>query len=221
MSVIKICGLTRVEDAIVAAESGAEFLGLVFYRSSPRYIETRAATALVKMIKDRDSSARWIGVFVDESLDEIRRIAGEVGLEGVQLHGGEGPEVVERLREEGLFVIKGHRISGNEDLARLGSFEADVHLLDTHVAGSPGGTGRTFDWSLAARMSGEYRILLAGGLTVDNVAEAIGTARPWGVDVSSGLELAPGIKDFDKIRRFTAVARDAFAQEEGRDEQGS
>jgi len=221
VSVIKICGLTRVEDAIVAAESGAEFLGLVFYRSSPRYVETRAATALVKMVKDRDSSARWIGVFVDESSDEVRRIVEVVGLDGVQLHGREGPELAERLRGEGLFVIKGHRIAGSEDLAHLDAFDVDAQLLDTHVPGSPGGTGKTFDWSLAARVSGERRILLAGGLTVDNVAEAIGTARPWGVDVSSGLELAPGIKDPDKIRRFTAVARDAFAQEEGRDEQGS
>ena len=221
MSAIKICGLTRVEDAVVASESGADFLGLVFHRSSSRYIETSAAASLVKVLKDRDSSARWIGVFVDKSPDEVRRIVDAVGLDGVQLHGDEKPEAVERLRRDGLFVIKGHRISGSEDLAKLDAFEVDVHLLDTHVPGSPGGTGRTFDWSLAARISGEHHILLAGGLTADNVAEAIGMVNPWGVDVSSGVESAPGAKDLDKIRRFIAIARDALALEGGRDEQGS
>lgn len=221
MSVIKICGLTRVEDAVVALESGADFLGLIFHRPSTRYVETGAAVALVKALGDRALSARWIGVFVDESPDEVRRIVDAVGLDGVQLHGDEEPEDVERLRRDGLFVIKGHRISGSEDLARLDAFEADAHLLDTHVPGSPGGTGKTFDWSLAARVPGEHCILLAGGLTAENVAEAIGTVKPWGVDVSSGVESAPGVKDPDKIRRFIAVARDAFVREGGRDEQGS
>ena len=221
MSVIKICGLTRVEDAVVALESGADFLGLIFHGPSPRYIATEMAAALVKMLKDSVSSARWIGVFVDESPDEVRRIVDTVGLDGVQLQGDERPEDLERLRGDGLFVIKGYRISGSDDLARLGDFEADAHHLDTHVLGLPGGTGMTFDWSLAARVSGEHRILLAGGLTADNVAEAIGTAKPWGVDVSSGVESAPGVKDPHKIRRFIDVARDAFAREGGEDEQGS
>jgi len=220
VSVIKICGLTRVEDAVVALESGADFLGLNFYRSSPRYIPTGTATALVKLLKNHTSSARWIGILVDKSEDEVRRIVDAVGLDGVQLHGGEQLEDVERLRRDGLFVIKGHRISGSKDLARLGTFEADAHLLDTHVPGSLGGTGKTFDWSLAARVSAEHCILLAGGLTPDNVAEAIGTVNPWGVDVSSGVESAPRVKDPDKIRQFIAIARDAFAREGGRDEQG-
>jgi len=220
VSVIKICGLTRVEDAVVASDSGADFLGLIFHRPSTRYIATEMAAALVKALGDQALSARWIGVFVDESPDEVRRIADTVGLDGVQLHGSETPKIVERLRQEGLLVIKGHRIAGSEDLARLDTFEVDAHLLDTHVTGSPGGTGKTFDWSLAARVSGERRILLAGGLTVSNVAEAIARVNPWGVDVSSGVESAPGVKDPDKIRRFIAVARDAFAREGGRDEQG-
>lgn len=215
MSVIKICGLTRVEDAVVASETGADFLGLVFCRSSPRYVETRTAAALVRALGDRALPAQWIGVFVDESPDEVLRTVDTVGLDGVQLHGRERPEAVERLRRNGLFIIKGHRVSGSEDLAKLGAFKVDAHLLDTHVPDSYGGTGKTFDWSLAACVSGERRILLAGGLTVSNVAKAIDMVNPWGVDVSSGVESAPGVKDPDKIRRFITVARDAFAQEGG------
>lgn len=221
MSVIKICGLTRVEDAVVASKSGADLLGIIFHRPSPRHVDTGTATALVKALKDRALSVRWIGVFVDKSPDEVSRIVDAVGLDGVQLHGSETPKFVERLRGDGLFVIKGHRIAGSDDLARLDAFEVDAHLLDTHVPGLPGGTGKTFDWSLAASVSGERRILLAGGLTAGNVAEAIATADPWGVDVSSGVESAPRVKDPDKIRRFIAVARDAFGREGGRHEQGS
>ena len=221
MSVIKVCGLTRVEDAVIAVESGADFLGLVFYRSSPRYVETGTASALVEALKDHTSLPRCIGVFVNESTDEVLRVVDAVGLNGVQLHGSEGPEVVERLRRDGLFVIKGQRIAGSEDLARLDAFEADAHLLDTHVPGLPGGTGKTFDWSSAARVSAKYRILLAGGLTADNVGKAISTVNPWGIDVSSGVESTPGMKDPDKIRRFIAAARDAFAREGGQDGQQS
>ena len=217
MSVVKICGLTRAEDAATAIECGADMLGIVFHRPSSRYVAPANAAALVQAVKHLAPSPCVIGVFVDESADEVRRIAEAVGLDGVQLHGDESPEAVDNLRRGGLRVIKGHRIARSTDLATLDSFKPDAHLLDARVPGSPGGTGRTFDWSLAASVSGDYRILLAGGLTVDNVAEAIGTACPWGVDVSSGVERAPGVKDSEKIRRFVAMARAAFAQDGGRD----
>jgi len=219
---VKICGLTRVEDVVIAVESGADLLGLIFHRPSPRYVATETAAALVKTLKDRTSPAQWIGVFVDESPEDILQIVNEVGLSGVQLHGDEKPGDIERLRRDRLFVIKGHRISGRDDLAKLDAFDVDAHLFDSHVPGSPGGTGKTFDWSLAASISGEHRILLAGGLTADNVSEAICTVNPWGVDVSSGVESAPGVKDHDKIRRFVAEARAAFAkQRREQDGQGS
>ena len=215
MSVIKICGLTHIEDATLSAECGADLLGLIFHRASARFVDPEEAAALVRAVQA--PSVRWIGVFVDEKPDDILRSARTIGLQGVQLHGKEPPNVVDRLRGEGLFVIKAHRVSGSVDLARLDAFEADAHLLDAYAAEAAGGTGRTFDWSLAGDASTDRRVLLAGGLTPDNVAEAIRSVRPWGVDVSSGVEAAPGRKDSEKIRRFIAAARAAFDRGEGQD----
>lgn len=208
--VIKICGLTRIEDALQASELGVDFLGLVFCRASARSIAPNAAAQLVRVAGA--VSARWIGVFVDETADDILRVAEVAGLGGVQLHGRESPDVVERLRREGLLVIKAHRVREPEDVQGLERWTPDVHLLDAYVAGAAGGTGERFDWNLAKGVPTDRRILLAGGLTGSNVAEAIATVRPWGVDVSTGVEAMPGRKDAEKVCRFVAAAREAFAR---------
>jgi phosphoribosylanthranilate isomerase len=219
MSVIKICGLTRVDDALIASQLGVDYLGLVFHRPSKRFVDCETATALANAVRATDSHPQMIGVFVDEPMDIILKTVETVGLGGVQLHGSERPDMVADLRARNLLVIKGHRVAGSEDVERLDALDEMVHLLDSHVPGSPGGTGMTFDWSLVAQASLTHRILLAGGLTATNVARAIEVVRPWGVDVSSGVETSPGVKDADKIREFIAAARTAFEHEGGRDGQ--
>ncbi len=213
MSTIKICGLTCVDDAQAASTSGADLLGLVFHRPSPRFVEPNEASRLTEAV-----AARWIGVFVDTDPEEILRIADAADLHGVQLHGGGSAAAVERLHRAGLHVIVAHRVSRQEDLATVGRSGADVDLLDTFDPDRPGGTGRSFDWRLAADVSRTHRVLLAGGLTPENVGRAIRTIRPWGVDVSSGVESVPGCKDPDKVRRFVDAARTAFGREGDRDE---
>jgi len=210
VNAIKICGFTRAEDAIAAAEFGVDFLGLVFYERSPRFIPTERAKALVAEVHGPHPSARFVGVFVDEDPERILQITQSVNLCGVQLHGGETPATVERLMASGLFVIKAHRIAEETDLAGVWTCGADAELLDTRVPGVSGGTGMTFDWSLAVAPALEGPLLLAGGLTPKNVGEAVRTVRPWGVDVSSGVEIGPGIKSTRSMRRFVETARTAF-----------
>ena len=205
MNAIKICGLTRANDARTAVDLGADLLGLVFHRPSPRSISPTEAIRLTKTV-----TASWVGVFVDTPIDRILRIADTAGLYGVQLHGAEPGDSVSRLRRAGLFVIRAHRIARAEDLPPADS-EADADLLDAFDPTQPGGTGKAFDWRLAIDMTHERRILLAGGLDARNVAAAIGTVRPWGVDVSTGVESSPGHKDPEKMARFVASARAAFA----------
>lgn len=218
MSVIKICGFTQQEDALVAAKCGADLLGFVFHRPSKRYVSTEKAAAIVKTVNDLGSQARWIGVFVDEPIETILETADSVGLDGVQFHGSMHADVASSLRGHELLVIAGHRIAGHGDITQLDTFDADAHLLDAYVPGLPGGTGTTFDWSLAAQAATRHRILLAGGLTPGNVACAIHIVRPWGVDVSSGIEISPGIKDVDKIRQFIAQARTALDAQGGKND---
>jgi phosphoribosylanthranilate isomerase len=210
MSAIKICGITRADDARAAVAQNADLLGLIFHRPSSRFVLPDDAARLTKAVP-----ARWIGVFVDAPADEILRIAAAVGLHGVQLHGAEPAALVDRLRQAGLFVIKAYRIARAEDLASLADSNADANLLDAFDLVHPGGTGRTFDWHLATDVPRAQPILLAGGLHAGNVTEAIGTVRPWGVDVSSGVESSPGHKDPEKMARFVEAARAALATEGG------
>lgn len=210
MSTIKICGLTRADDARAAADLGADLLGLVFHRSSPRFVSPEDGARLTKAV-----SARWIGVFVDAPSDKILRIADAIGLYGVQLHGDEPPSIIAPLRQAGLFVIRAHRIARGGDLRAMEGFDADADLLDTFDPKQHGGTGRTFDWRLAAGVARERRVLLAGGLDAENVRNAIRTVRPWGIDVSSGVESGPGHKDPKKVARFIDAARATFSAAQG------
>ncbi len=185
MTKVKICGITREEDARFCAEMGVDFLGFIFAKSSPRYVEPEEA------LKLRSAATKSVGVFRDEKPETIRRIASLVKLDFVQLHGSETDD---DIRAIGLPVIKAIRV---EHTVPASTTAADWVMFD-----SGGGTGRAFDWSLLARHPHTKPFFLAGGLNPDNVEEAIRVVRPDAVDVSSGVESAPGVKDHDKIRQF-------------------
>ncbi|MBN1887748.1 MAG: phosphoribosylanthranilate isomerase [Thermoflexales bacterium] len=198
---VKICGITNAGDARVAIEAGADLLGFNFYPKSPRYVTPEQVQDIVAQLATRNSP-QFAGVFVDEDPDVVWQVATECGLDYAQLHGSEPPDQVEALRKRGLGVIKALGVHDASSLAGMGRYQPDLFLLDTCVCGQMGGTGCTFDWTLALQAKAYGPFLLAGGLTSDNVVEAVRTARPWGVDVSSGVEARPGRKDPDKVRAF-------------------
>lgn len=200
---VKICGMTNRDDALLAAELGADALGFIFYPKSPRAITPEAAREIIRRLPP---FVLTVGVFVDEEPARVEEIAAFTGLDWLQLHGAESPEY---CRAMGRRVIKGFRIKGEESLALLAPYHGAVQafLLDTYRPGTPGGTGQTFDWELARRAKEFGPIILAGGLTPDNVAEAIHTVRPAAVDVASGVEAAPGKKDPNNLKAFMEAAR--------------
>ena len=195
---VKICGMTRVEDARAAADAGADAVGLVFYEKSPRYTEPAAARRIARAVPPFVSR---VGVFVDAPRDTLLRLIRDIPLDVVQLHGDEPPEA---CRDLPARVITGFRVRDRHSLSALAAYAkvADALLLDAWSARSPGGTGTVFDWSLARDERVGLPLILAGGLNPGNVAEAIRVARPWGVDVSSGVESAPGLKDHARMREF-------------------
>jgi phosphoribosylanthranilate isomerase len=212
---VKICGITNLEDACLAVEAGADLLGFIFYPKSPRYVTPEQVKSQILRLRpsaslgtssgqvaNRNSQIRFVGVFVDEDLDYVWQVAAQCGLHYVQLHGEESPQQIAALQGRGLGVIKALRVRDASSLAGMERCRPDLFLLDTCVHGQMGGTGRTFDWTLALQAKAHGPILLAGGLTPANVAEAVRTVRPWGVDVSSGVEAQPGRKDPDKVRAF-------------------
>jgi phosphoribosylanthranilate isomerase len=195
---VKICGITNWLDARRAVEAGADFLGFNFYPPSPRYIDPAKARRIVRRLPDKVSS---VGIFVNEPEDKIGQIAREVGLKYIQLHGDETPAFVSRLRHAlpKLKILKAIRVRKSFDWGKLRSFRGvEAILLDGFDAHRRGGTGRTFNWALARRTAAQ-RIFLAGGLRPENVAEAIRRARPYAVDVCSGIESSPGKKDGGKM----------------------
>lgn len=193
---IKICGITRAEDGLSAVEAGADFIGVNFYPPSPRYLAPEAAARLVREVGNQ---VKWVGVFVNEQPEIIRGIAARVGLDLAQLHGEESPEFCRNL---GLPVVKAFRIRSVDDLAGLGDFPADYVLVDCYSPGY-GGSGLTFEWRLLEEKNlPRGRLFLAGGLTPDNVADAVRAARPFAVDVASGVESEPGMKDRAKLEMF-------------------
>ncbi len=208
MSKVKICGITNIEDAQVAVKAGADFLGFIFYPKSPRYVTPKQVRDIVTLLPTSPlPTPHLVGVFVNQKAETVAQTLDFCGLDYAQLHGAEPPQVVSGRVERGCGVIKALRVRDGTDLSELERYPATAYLLDTYVAGQMGGTGLTFDWKLAAQAAQYGPIIMAGGLTPDNVAQAIRAAQPWAVDVSSGIEAAPGRKDHDQVRRFVHAAK--------------
>ena len=198
---VKICGIRRPEDAHAAVSAGASAIGLNFWRPGRRYVTPEVARAIARAIPPFVAK---VGVFADEEADVIKKIADLCGLDLLQLHGTESPEFCLGFDRP---VIKGIKMRDAGSLRQLERYRVAAFLLDTHVPGEMGGTGRVFDWALAARAAGAGPVILSGGLTVDNVTDAIRAARPYAVDVASGVE-TDGAKDPEKIRAFVARVMD-------------
>jgi len=196
---VKICGITNLEDAKVAAEAGADALGFVFYKKSPRYIKPEKAGAIIKQLPER---LRKVGVFVNAQEKTIKDIAKWSRLDILQFHGDESPEFCHKFK--GYKVIKAFRIKDKTDLAKILKYKTFAYLFDTFVKSKVGGTGKIFDWKIIKRIMDKINrpVFLSGGLTKDNVKEAIKTLRPAWVDVSSSVEIKPGKKDHKKVKEF-------------------
>ncbi len=213
---VKICGITNLEDARVAVAAGADFLGFIFYPRSPRYVTSELAGQIIAALRAEGLAAVTVGVFVDAPLAEIERTMQMAGLDLAQLHGDEPAAQVQALSGRAFKALRlrpGDEIEA--DALSYLSVAPDAAwvpqlLVDAYHPGAYGGTGQTGDWRLAHVLARRCeRLLLAGGLTPDNVAQAIAEVRPWGVDVSSGVEASPGRKDHGRVRAFIAAARAA------------
>jgi phosphoribosylanthranilate isomerase len=202
---LKICGMTRVGDALHAVREGATAIGFVFWKGSPRYIEPERAGEIAAALP---ATVTTVGVFVNEPVDAIRETARVAGLRMVQLHGEETPAYMEQIDQP---VMRAVTLDTMVETTK--TWPADTTLLLDSTDPSRRGAGRAaVDWPRAAVITRGRRVVLAGGLTPDNIEEAIVTVRPIGVDVASGVESAPGVKDFDKVARFLANAQAAFAR---------
>ena len=205
MTKIKFCGITNLDDAERAVAAGAWAIGLIFWPNSPRRCKLGDAVEIAAAVKRRVEVA---GVFVNAALDHVTDTAESVGLTMLQLHGDEGPAYcAEAARRTGCKVIKAVRVRSGADVQALSAFHTDYHLLDSYTAGVPGGTGESFAWEIARAHRGRLPVILSGGLTPDNVAEAVAVVHPFAVDVASGTELSPGIKDPRKLQAFAGAVR--------------
>lgn len=202
---IKFCGITRLDDAEAAVGHGAWAIGLIFWSGSPRRAQVDVAAEIAAAVKRR---AEVVGVFSNATLDDVARTADAVGLTMVQLHGDEGPAYcAEAARRTGCKVIKAVRVRSGEQIQALTTFHTDYHLLDSYVPGKPGGTGESFAWELARAHQSHVPLILSGGLRAENVGAAIEVVRPFAVDVASGVESSPGIKDPAKLEAFARAVR--------------
>ena len=203
VKVVKVCGITNPEDGAFAAGIGADAIGLVFAESS-RKVSVEEAREIGAALP---GCILKVGVFVNEESEEVLRIAREVGLDYAQLHGDETPETVTFLREGGVKVMKALRVRDEGSLAAMEGYGADLVMLDAWSEKARGGTGERFDWALAKSLRGRGNIVVSGGLSPENVREAISFFEPYGVDASSSLEEAPGKKNEERVRRFVSAAK--------------
>ena len=205
MTFIKICGITNLDDARAAVAAGADALGFNFYKPSPRYIAPPAAHEIIAALP---WSVLGVGVFVnEESANAVAEIAGEAGVKAVQLHGDESPSYCRELTAHAQ-VIKTFVVGDTFDLEALNAYSVDAIMLDTRDTRLRGGTGRTFDWSIAQFVAQSVpKLFLAGGLSPENVAKAIETVRPFAVDACSSLEETPGVKNHERMRAFVDAVR--------------
>jgi phosphoribosylanthranilate isomerase len=214
---VKVCGLTEVANALACAEAGAEWIGLNFHPSSPRSISVdRGAEIAFELMRKTQACA--VGLFVDRPWEEVAEIATEAGLGTIQLHGEEPPEYLLHLQryKSPLKAIRAFRLSDTASVDRMISYldRADqlgcppgYLLVDAHVPGQPGGTGQSIGFDVLAHLPSHPRLILAGGLTPENVAERVALVRPWMVDVASGVESSPGVKDPVRVAAFVAAAK--------------
>ncbi|MBI5034382.1 MAG: phosphoribosylanthranilate isomerase [Chloroflexi bacterium] len=222
MTQIKICGITNLEDAMVAVQAGADMLGFIFYPPSPRYIIPERASEIILVIRHASPVTRFVGVFVNASLEHVRAVMALAQLDFAQLHGDELVEMVRTLNEPrrvsgnplGLAAYKSLRLRNADDTrTQIETYRDAVNgntptfLLDAYDAKQFGGTGKRADWDIASEIARTFPILLAGGLNAENVADAIRTVQPWGVDVSSGVERAPGLKDHARVDEFIRAVK--------------
>ena len=193
---IKICGITNIEDATAASELGADALGFIFYKDSKRFVDPNIAASIISELPPFITT---VGVFVNQSLDEIIEIKNLTGIDAAQLHGDESPGFCTQVP---FKVIKVVRVKDSSNLDRVAQYPVQAILFDTYSDVEYGGTGNTFDWEILKDISLPGKIILSGGLSPDNVADAVSIVRPYAVDVSSGVEAEPGKKDHKKLKRF-------------------
>ena len=198
---VKVCGTTSLKDALFAVESGADALGFIFYKKSPRCISQKEVKDIVAQLPP---FVETVGVFVNEASDKVNRIAEQCRLTAVQLHGDESPAFCRRIKRR---VIKVFRVLDADSFKGISNYDVSGFLLDSYNDESRGGTGKVFDWNLALRAKKQGPIILAGGLNPYNVYTAIHRVKPYGVDVCSGVEKFPGVKDFIKIDEFIKSVR--------------
>lgn len=207
---IKMCGITNIEDAEEGVRTGVDALGFIFAENSPRYIEPEKARAIVARLPP---FVDFVGVFVDREMDGVRDIVNLCGLTSVQLHGGESPEYCRQLAAaaSSFKILKAFRVGPSAVPADFQPYQdvARGFLLDTYAADRVGGTGKTFDWDIIASLDLKRPVILAGGLTPENVGLAIREVQPFAVDINSGVEICPGRKDYDKLRRLVDEVRRA------------
>lgn len=200
---IKICGITNLEDALAGFFAGADALGFVFYKKSPRYIDPRQAANLARILPKK---IKRVGVFVDEKVSRVRRIARLCGLDMLQFHGQESPEYCKKFKTD--KVIKVFRINKKEDLEGVSKYKTFAYLFDSFSKTKLGGTGKKFNWKILAQTARMKPVVfVSGGLTAGNIKQAVKLLKPDWVDVSSSLELKPGKKDHKKIQKFVQAAR--------------
>ena len=204
MTIIKICGIRTLPDTLAAIEAGADYLGFNFYPKSVRFIEKSACAEITSVLKQEHPQIKLVGVFVNLPVDEIKDILQTCHLDLAQLHGDETPEIFAQLTPHAFRAFRGIPES-NAGYERSGE---PAMLVDAAVKGVYGGSGVTADWTAATELAKQYPLLLAGGLTPENVAEAVRRVQPWGVDVASGVEAAPGEKDAEKMSAFVKAVQD-------------
>ena len=204
MTIVKICGIKTLPDALAAIEAGADYLGFNFYPKSVRFIEKSACAEITSVLKREHPQIKLVGVFVNSPVEEIKDILQTCHLDLAQLHGDETPEIFAQLAPHAFRAFRGIP----ESNAGYERDEAPFMLIDAAVKGVYGGSGVTADWTAAAELAKKYPLLLAGGLTPENVADAVRQVQPWGVDVASGVESAPGEKDAGKMKAFVRAILD-------------
>jgi len=208
MTFIKICGITNVHDALAAVAAGADALGFNFYKPSPRYVTPQTAREIVAKLP---VSVLTVGVFVNEESQSVRNIANEANVAALQLHGDESPEYCRELGKD-RYVIKTFAVANDFDVQRIRLYRVEAIMLDTKHNSLRGGTGRVFDWSVAKEVNDFVpKLFLAGGLSPENIEEAVATVRPYAIDACSALEDAPGRKNHERMRAFVEIARSVKA----------